>query len=198
MIELRERAVEWALRLDGLTADPQDFGGCAFARIIAPGETPFRASEMVRSSTCFLLVSEYIRQACAKCPPLLEPPYINTRAPANVLATAKEAGAIRPPGYEPNPGDLAHLSPGGGGVEHGYIITAAQSLLYGGVSVQSIDAGQKPDGRNQGVLTRYRILAPQGNGQTLDDEFPLIKGGYAVKRPVFAIYDLEAIVNHFS
>lgn len=113
---LRDDVVAYARSLADLGANPVNAEARArYLELIAPGETARRAAEMATMSGCELLGRALWRRYILHA--ILESPYRDRQAGADLLAIAREAGAATS-GLSrwPDRGDVVIV---GGGPEHG-------------------------------------------------------------------------------
>ncbi len=155
----RPALISFARGLAGLSAAGPT--RAAYLDLIAPGETPARAAEMACNSGCELTCMAILRHFIDH--PRLKGPYPAGQAGVILWTIGHEAGAIRPHGEDPEPGDMLIVGGGedGGGTEHAFTCVDVCRAGYSGVLlVTGIDGGQRSaapgtDGRGaQCILER--------------------------------------------
>jgi len=185
----RSTLVAFAAALDGFSASPSDpVGRAAYLGLIAPGESPSRADGMAQMSGCALVARAVLRAFIQH--PLLDTPYVTGHAVSDVVAIAREAGALRGPERMPEPGDLVVVGGGtdGGGPEHVWIALAPA----GDGRIDGIDGGQRGRDGSQLVKMRQHELA-DGYDRAFDDG-----AGGSARRKVRFVIDSDAVVARFA
>jgi len=188
---VRACAITFALGCVGCCADPADPEGyAAYLDLVARGETHQRAAEMAKASDCGLVLAGVLHVVLATCPPELLAPYRTGYALVDLHAAAARAGAVRPRGEPPTPGDIVHLGAANGACEHVYIVVET----LGGGRLRSVDGGQRTlgglDGSVAGLETIRLVEREIRSGIDYRD------GGAA--RPVLEVYDLDALGAYYG
>lgn len=194
-MSIREAVVAYARTLEGLCADPSDeLTRQVYSDLIAPGETPQRRAEMLCNSGCELTCRAILRRFILH--PLLENPYRDTKAGADLMAIAYAADAVRLPGSIPSPGDIVIVGGGddGGGPEHAWtMIETAWAGYDGRVLDLGLDGGQRhptalgTDGKHAQLVAL--------RDHELRDGWDTENGS---RRKVRAVLDIEAIYKAFG
>jgi hypothetical protein len=140
----------------GCSARPGDVE--RYNDLIAHGETPDRAAQLDRESSCGLTIRGLWREYGVR-DPRTDRTYHDTHAIEDLVAMAREAGAWRS-GHldELGAGDLVLLA----GPEH--VLTVVDTAAG---SIHSIDGGQRDDHGFEAVLERRRQLAFNASGAVL-------------------------------
>lgn len=140
----------------GCSARPDDVE--RYNDLIAHSETPDRAAQLDRESSCALTIRGLWREYGVR-DPRVDQAYHDTRAIADLVAMAREAGAWRT-GHldELGAGDFVLL----GGSEHVLTVVA---IAAG--TIHSIDGGQRDDHGFEAVLERQRQLVFNSSGALL-------------------------------
>jgi hypothetical protein len=114
----RPELVAFAAALDGLSANPSSDRG-RYLDLIAHGESDVRAAQMALMSDCGL-VARGILQELGVQHVRLYAPYVTGHAMSDLVAVARDAGALHGPERTPEPGDFVIVGGGvdGGGPEH--------------------------------------------------------------------------------
>ncbi len=140
-MSIRDRIVEEANAVEGLTADPQYGDPEKYLDLVGPGETKEIRQAMLGMSGCALTVAGIWRRVGIKHAKLA-PPYKNGSAVSRLISIAREVGAWVPfkNGLVPTPADMVLVGDNtqAGGVEHVYTIVAILDE-----TIHSVDGGQR-------------------------------------------------------
>ena len=153
-VEIRKKAVDAALSVAGISAEPKTAGYQAYIDLIASGEDENMQKSMATVSGCGLVISGIWRRigVCAK---EIEPPYKIGSAVSRLFKIAKKAGAVREykSGELPGPGDVV-LVGSTNEVQHVYIVIAVHMDSIG---ILSVDGGQRTSNNDQAIRLKRRV-----------------------------------------
>lgn len=161
---IRDDVVDFARTLINLGANPTNAEARArYLELIAPGETAARAAELAECSGCELTGRGIWRRFILH--PILEAPYRDRQAGADLLAIARAAGASTVGlARWPERGDVVIVGGGadGGGPEHAWTslgVEGDSSEHARGIEKhEGLDGGQLDDDGKQLILVRRHQL----------------------------------------
>ncbi len=195
ILTIRDDITAYARSLVGLCADPGDeLTRQVYCDLIAPGETSQRCLEMLCNSGCALTVRGIWRRFILH--PILEAPYRAGDAVSDLMAIARAAGAIRPDGSIPSPGDVVIVGGGtdGGGTEHVWTHIQTDWVGYDGrVLDLGLDGGQRHPTAKGTDGKGAQMIALRDHD--LRDGWDTENG---TRRKVRAVLDIEAIGRAFG
>lgn len=204
------RLIEIAQSAVGLTQDD-----AALQALCGPGETPGRARELSRLSTCALFLRGCLAFACAEVggphdavPPRLWAPYVIGNAMADLVYTCEKTTA-----HDRLEAHLSNVRPGAivivgdSGHEHAYLVERIERDGWpdGSIELTAIEAGQVDKQGRQCVRRKRHEIDARGvdltwgwplPGGDLRDTVPLPQNGSpALRRPVTWVLDTRALMG---
>lgn len=196
----RQDVIVYARTFDGLGAAPERRE--AYLALIAPIESSHLRDAMIKMSGCALVQRGILRQFIEH--PRLEESYVISRAVADLVDIAREAGGAYawkgsddPEHRRPEPGDILVVGGGadGGGPEHAYMVLKIEDSPDedGALVVVGLDGGQLDEGNHQVItVRRHTLIDGADRAESANDP-----GGGAARKIRFML-DLGAILEAFG
>lgn len=185
----RDDLAAFARELDGVSAG--DESRDRYLELIAPHETPRRAAEMATMSGCALVQLGILRAFIDH--PLLAATYRTGMAFGDLLAIARQAGALHGPDRSLEGGDLVMVGDLGDGVGGGPgHVWMALAELGEDDQVDGLDGGQRTGSGQQLVQVRRHELVDDYDRAGATDP------GGGRRRLVRHVIDVGAILERFG